>query len=166
VESGYVQLRRGILEHLESRRITFEEYSIYTLIILKADHRTGQWQGCASTLAKLTGKSERWCRYRLAELRSKGYLTAGPSNGRGSYVICVARYFQKRHGGAASDQEAARGCRFPFQKRHGGAAYSLQHIAKRNTYSPEEVNKEQEEVLQEGGRPKRVDDYPVLRMLG
>ena len=152
MESGFVQLRRGILEHLPSR-MTLEEYSIYTLIILKADHRTGVWKGCALALARLTGKSERWCQYRLAALRGKGYVSATPPR-RGQYLIQVNRYLSWAH---------------PVSpKRPLGAPSVTQRPRVSHPVSPYQEVREQEEVLQEVRRPKRVrvdDDYPVLKML-
>lgn len=145
-----MQLRRGILEHLESRRITVEEYSIYTLIILKADHRNGTWKGCALALARLTGKSKRWCAYKLASLRGKGYLSATPTLGRGQYLIRVNHYFQKVHLRSPSEQEGAPGVTFQPKKVHPRSPY-------------QEV-RTQEKRLQEVGRTRSVDSYPYLRM--
>jgi hypothetical protein len=122
MSAGFVKLRRGIVEHLPER-MTFEEYGIYTLIILKADHRTGVWRGCALALSKRAGKSERWCRYRLASLRKKGYILATPSNGRGQYVMKVVKYFEKRHPVSASMPEAAPSVRLEQNKRHPVSPY-------------------------------------------
>jgi hypothetical protein len=52
---GYVQLRRGILEHLQDGRMTSDEFAAFTVMLLKADHKTGVWRGAGKALARLLG---------------------------------------------------------------------------------------------------------------
>jgi hypothetical protein len=122
MSAGFVKLRRGIVEHLPAQ-MTFEEYGIYTLIILNADHRTGVWRGCALALSKRVGKSERWCQYVLSSLRRKGYIKGKPSTGRGQYMISVEKYFEKVQGGAPFAVEGAPGVTLSSKKAHRGSPY-------------------------------------------
>lgn len=110
--SGFVKLRRAIREHLESGRITFEEYGVFTVLLINADHRSGVWRGCALTLAKHIGKSERWVQRVLARLRDKAYIFGAPSNGRGRYAIRVNKYFNKASVVTPSVQEGVCGDTF------------------------------------------------------
>lgn len=90
---GFVKLRRGILDHVRDGRMSLDEFSVYVLIILKANHHNGSWNGCALALSKEAQKSERWCQRVMASLRKKGYIVGSPSVGRGQYSIKVVKYF-------------------------------------------------------------------------
>lgn len=136
MSAGFVKLRRGILEHLPDR-MTFEEYGIYSLIILNADHRTGFWRGCALALSKQVGKSERWCQRVLASLRRKGYITGEPSKGRGQYMLSVEKYFEKASVVTPSGTEGV--CGDTFRPKKASVVTPYQEV---KTYKKkrEEVN--------------------------
>lgn len=139
--TSFVKLRRGILEHIP-HRLSADEFCIYALIILLADHRTGAWRGCAQAMARRTAWSIRQCQTLLKSLRVKGYITGKPSTGRGQYMIKVVKYFEKKaHGGAPCVSEGAPGCALPPKKAHGDATY-------------QEV-KQEESILQEKSRVQK-----------
>jgi len=124
LQTGYVQLRRGILEHLLDGRITADEYTVYSLIILLANHKTGIWLGCAIGITRHTKWSERQSQVLLKSLREKGYIQGEPSIGRGAYPIKVVKYFsRKAHPHAPSGLEGAPPCALPHQKAHPHAPY-------------------------------------------
>jgi hypothetical protein len=79
--AGYVQLRRGILEHLEDGRMTSDEFAAFTVVVLKADHKTGVWRGTGKALARLLQWCERKGRLVLVSLAAKGYLSIARARG-------------------------------------------------------------------------------------
>src|SRR5579862_814851 len=111
---GWVQLRRGILEHLASGRMTSDEFAAFTVILLKADHRNGVWRGTGKSLARLLGWCERKGRTVLAALAAKGYLSiARARNQHSRSVVTVARYFGERSAAPGCRASVERGMRMP-----------------------------------------------------
>lgn len=91
--TGYVQLRRGLFEHVSRGKITALECFIYLAIISNADPSNGTWLGSAGLLAALFSLSERTCRDILEKLEKKGYLKRFPVPGKhGSYPILVHKF--------------------------------------------------------------------------
>ena len=125
---GYVQLRRGILEHLQVGRLTSDEFAAFTVILLKADYRTGVWPGTSKTLARLLGWCERKGRSVLGELGAKGYLCITRVRRHRSEVT-INRYF--------GQNSAAPGCR---HSADGGTGMpSLSRIAAPRCRQEQEV---------------------------
>ena len=125
---GYVQLRRGILEHLQVGRLTSDEFAAFTVILLKADYRTGVWPGTSKTLARLLGWCERKGRSVLGELGAKGYLCITRVRRHRSEVT-INRYF--------GQNSAAPGCR---HSADGGTGMpSLSRIAAPGCREEQEV---------------------------
>jgi hypothetical protein len=143
--TSFVKLRRGILEHLPER-ITFEEYAVYTLVILKADHRNGAWRGCALALSKIVGKSERWCQRILASLRHKGYITGNPSTGRGQYSIRVVKYFEKASAVSPSTNKAS--------------TVSPSWVEKASVVTPYQEVMQEEKIRRKPAQPRRGSHSP------
>lgn len=124
--SGFVQLRRGILQHLADGRINTDEFAAYTVLIMKANHCTGLWRGSG----RLLGMDLHWCerkaRQVLASLTAKGYVEALGSRRGASHWIRISKYFgsptppappQKvRHPHAEVVQSSASGCRLPQEE--------------------------------------------------
>lgn len=93
--TGYIQLRRGILEHLADGRITSDEFAAYTVVLLAADRRSGSWKGSGAELAKRIGWQVRKAQRVLAELARKGYLALKRLGGRvfHGYLVSIPKYF-------------------------------------------------------------------------
>ena len=90
----WVKLRTGIVEHIESGRMTADEYVVYSMLILRADWRTGIWFGSAGHLGKILHWSARRCQKLLKSLREKKYISGEcPRPSRSAYSIRVERYF-------------------------------------------------------------------------
>jgi hypothetical protein len=136
--SGFVKLRRGIIEHLP-KRLSPDEALTYILIILLADHRTGTWRGCSQAMSRVTGWSVRQCQLILKSLREKGYITGKPTTGRGQYRIRVVKYFQKANPGAPLASEGESRCALSPKKANGDATYQevkQEEIHKKNPAQP------------------------------
>jgi hypothetical protein len=94
--SGYVRLRRGVLDHLHQGRMSFSEYGIYTILVQLADSRSGCAFSNAKSLEALIGRGLKQQRIQdiLFELHLKGYIRPFGQRhvGSGSYPILIHRY--------------------------------------------------------------------------
>jgi hypothetical protein len=91
--SGYIQLRRGLFEHVRDGRLTFFEASLYVAILSDTNPSTGLCYGSAGLFAAVYGLTDRTCRDALEKLESKGYLRRFPTRGKhGSYPILVNKF--------------------------------------------------------------------------
>jgi hypothetical protein len=140
--SGFVKLRRGIIEHIP-KRLSPDEALTYILIIALADHRNGTWKGSSQALSANTGWSVRQCQCILKSLRGKGYISGECKRGIGSYPIKVHKYFEEAHGDAQLPQRSAPVCVTRPKEAHGDA--TLQEVS---TYK----NKREEEKPAQNSR--------------
>lgn len=166
--TGYIKLRRGILEHLREHRLTVPEYVVYTVLLMLADYSTGIWEGSARFLAREIGAPERWCQRALLGLRSKGYVSCTPT--KRPYQITVVKY----HPYATPETQAC-DTRDAYNANH---ATPETHKADR-IYLKKEKNKERSKevkILRNGGAmsapgfgafwevyPKRVGKLPAQK---
>jgi hypothetical protein len=93
---NYVQLRRGLLEHMETGRLSAREFAAHVLIVLLADSGSGVWWGNSVALAAKFGSgdvSELAAQKTLRSLGEKGYIKSLRQPGsRAGYPIIVNRY--------------------------------------------------------------------------
>jgi hypothetical protein len=93
VRGGYLQLRRGLFEHVTDGRMSLTECSLYVAIMAHAKPDTGIWKGSAGLLASLYGLSPRTARDVLEKLELKHYIKRFPVPGsHSSYPILVNKY--------------------------------------------------------------------------
>ena len=94
---GYVQKRRGIIQHLRDGRMTLLEYGAYDLILLLANKATGIWVGSAKALAANCGASDvsdRQARHILESLESSSYVKRfAVARSHRNYPILINRFF-------------------------------------------------------------------------
>jgi hypothetical protein len=91
--TGFVKLRRGIIEHLKDGRLTPREFLVFTIILLKADFRNSTWIGSASEIAKQCGFRKQYALQYLAALKAKGYIQFEiPRGAHVKYPIFVPKY--------------------------------------------------------------------------
>jgi hypothetical protein len=89
--------------------MTANEYTVYTMLILLADWRSGVWIGSAGQLGKILHWSSRRCQKLLQQLRVKKYITGECRRPTASaYPIKVERYFSVR--GASVQTQGVRLC--------------------------------------------------------
>jgi hypothetical protein len=74
--SGFIQLRRGLFEHVRDGRLSFFETSLYVAIIVDANPATGICYGSAGLFATIFGLAPRTVREALEKLEKKGYSEA------------------------------------------------------------------------------------------
>jgi hypothetical protein len=91
--NGFVQLRRGLQEHITNGSMSVGQLGIYCLILWNADPSTGIWCGSAGVIAALSGESPRTCRHALDRLEKAEYIKRFFVQGsRLSYPILVHRF--------------------------------------------------------------------------
>jgi hypothetical protein len=73
-KSGFLQLRRGVFEHIRDGRMSLADFAVYSYIIAQADTRTGIWNGSAGALAGELSISPRLARKLLERLSRGGYI--------------------------------------------------------------------------------------------
>jgi hypothetical protein len=91
---NYVQVRRGIMDHIREGRLSEHEALSYISIILAADARNGVWSGSAPALVALLPFLDIYtARHTLLALVHKGYLKSFRVRGqRGNQPIMVNKY--------------------------------------------------------------------------
>jgi len=93
---GFIQVRRGLFDHLRDGRLTLLEAGAFCAILLLADKATGIWIGSARALAAICGAgdlSDRQARHLLESLSDKGYIRRFPKRrSHANYPILVNRY--------------------------------------------------------------------------
>jgi hypothetical protein len=91
--SGFVQLRRGLSEHVRDGRLSFFEAALYVFILMDTNPATGLCYGSAGLFSAIYSVPSRTCRDALEKLEEKGYLKRFPTRGRhGSYPILVNKF--------------------------------------------------------------------------
>ena len=91
--SGFVKLRRGILEHYQDGKVSAYEFHIYVLLILEANYENGVWRGCAEKLSIVYKIPARTCRDVLEKLHRKGYIKRFHVRGKhGNYPVLINKY--------------------------------------------------------------------------
>lgn len=96
MSSGFIKLRRGIIEHLQSGRMTADEFCVFSLLLPLADFRSGTWQGSGVALSTyLSAWSLRKCQRVLKSLAGKGYITLRSMRGKmGNYPIVIHNFHE------------------------------------------------------------------------
>ena len=90
---GYVQIRRGILEHIRSGWLSHDEALAYLVMIAEANPETGIWVGSARMLAAHCLYSDRKARKLLESLAEKKYLNRFATAGaRGNYPVLIDKF--------------------------------------------------------------------------
>jgi hypothetical protein len=95
LSGGWVQIRRGLLQHLHDGRLTPGEFTAMVLMILLADSDTGIWTGCSEGLSYVSGRqvSAKAAKDALRSLEAKGYILRDRTQGqRGIHPILLDKY--------------------------------------------------------------------------
>ena len=91
--SGFIQLRRGLSEHVRDGRLSFSEAALYVFLLMDTNPATGLCYGSAGLFAAIYGISSRTSRDSLEKLEKKGYLRRFPTRGKhGSYPILMNKF--------------------------------------------------------------------------
>src|ERR1039458_2900622 len=94
-DSGHLQIRNGILDHLASGQMTPDMFTAYYLMLARCNFATGVWHGSAERLVAETGGvwSLRTAQRVLERLIDGGYISSTYKRGkRGNYDILISNY--------------------------------------------------------------------------
>ena len=90
---NFVKVRRGILQHLQERRLTTHEFAVFQLLLLLADASTGVWWGDSVGVSAYLDMGQRAAKNALHGLKEKGYVRAFQQKGsRSTYPILIDLY--------------------------------------------------------------------------
>jgi hypothetical protein len=96
MENGFIQLRRGIIEHIESGRIYLPDFGLYTYLHLIADPEYGRLFTKVSSLAVQLSQKRDWIRDALDRLESACYIKCFAIRGRRPhYPVLIHRFSPK-----------------------------------------------------------------------
>jgi hypothetical protein len=104
--NGFLQLRRGLWEHLRDGRMSITQALAFIYICSEADTRTGIWKGCAKSLSGELGIPERTARDVLEKMEHGNYVRRFAVPGRHScYPILVHKFLitDSEHSGEQLD---------------------------------------------------------------
>lgn len=92
-ENGFLQLRRGLWEHIRDGRMSITEGLAFIYICTQADTRTGIWNGSAGALSGELGIPERTARDVLEKMEHGDYIRRFAIPGRHAcYPIMVHKF--------------------------------------------------------------------------
>lgn len=98
-DSGFVPIRRGIFEHINDGRMSGQEWMVYSILHLKADHLTGIcYKISAPVLANLLQINARMVNRIMTKLEDKGYIHRLNHRGRVSFYPVVINKFLTSNG--------------------------------------------------------------------
>jgi hypothetical protein len=93
---GYVPVRRGLLQHLTEGRLASQEFSVFVMLLLWADHKTGIARTNAAGLHFLSGRqiNHSVIQKKLVSLEEKGYIKIPffVQGQRGDYDIFIDKF--------------------------------------------------------------------------
>jgi len=90
---GFLQLRRGIWDHVRDGRMSITEALAFIYVCSEADTRTGIWKGSAKSLSGELGIPERTARDVLEKMERSDYIRRFTIPGRHScYPILVHKF--------------------------------------------------------------------------
>jgi hypothetical protein len=95
VSKGFIQIRRGLLEHVENGTIGLLDLGVYVQIHLQVNYETGVWMGSAAKLAATAPRDadDRAIRRSLENLERIGFIKRFMVRGkRGNYPVVVNKY--------------------------------------------------------------------------
>jgi hypothetical protein len=94
-DSGHLQIRNGMLDHLAEGKMTPDMFTAYYLMLARCNFATGIWHGSAERLVAETGGvwSKPTAVRILKRLIDGGYITSEHQRGkRGNYDLLIANY--------------------------------------------------------------------------
>jgi len=117
-EYGFLQLRRGVFEHVRDGRMSLFDYAIHSYITSQADTRTGVWMGSAGALAGELSLSPRQARRFLERLSQGEYIKRFPVPGKHVCYPILVHKFAVTDGAHRGEQLNATASTSPFDLRY------------------------------------------------
>ena len=146
-EYGFLQLRRGVFEHVRDGRMTITEALGFIYICSQADTRTGIWKGCAKSLSGELGIPERTARDILEKMQHGDYIRRFAVPGRHAcYPILVHKFpiTQGEHNGEHLNALESLGpADLRYFSREQGVEHGVEHGAAQRIMEKREERKSQ-----------------------
>lgn len=95
MSEGFIQIRRGLLDHAETGSVGLSDLGVYLMIHLQAHYETGIWIGSAAKLAATAPRDsdDRAIRRSLENLERVGFIKRFMVQGkRGNYPVLINKY--------------------------------------------------------------------------
>lgn len=134
--NGFLQLRRGLWEHVRDGRMTITEALAFVYICSEADTRTGIWKGSAKSLSGELGIPERTARDVLEKMEHGDYIRRFVVPGRHvCYPILVHKFLitDGEHDGEQLDALSSTDTNtlryLPTETREHGVEHGVEHSA-------------------------------------
>src|SRR5712671_484419 len=112
-ENGFLQLRRGIWEHIRDGRMSITEGLAFVYICSQADTRNGIWKGSAKSLSGELGIPERTARDVLEKMERGDYIRRFAVPGRHACYPILVHKFMLTNGEHNGEQLNALGSTSP-----------------------------------------------------
>jgi hypothetical protein len=97
IPCDYVAVRRGLLEHVQEGKLSWEEFALFELLLLMAKELTGMVEKTNSTILASLFKYERHpqtVHNALNKIRTKGYIKIFYTTGRKNFFnILINKYY-------------------------------------------------------------------------
>lgn len=95
--SGFVALRKGLLEHVVEGRMSGDMLSVYSYLLLKADYLTGLvWHTSSIYIGLQLRKDRKWVNRQMLKLEREGYIKRFSYRGNVSaYEVLINNYIVK-----------------------------------------------------------------------
>jgi hypothetical protein len=141
-ENGFLQLRRGIWQHVRNGQMNVNDFAIYVYILSEADTRTGVWKGCAQSISAALKLPLSTVKYSLAKMDGKYIKRFMVLGHRTAYPILCHRYLasSSTHVGRMLD------------------AINTTNERELQWFPPEPLNSSSTHVLPDVGRQKRSEN--------
>lgn len=153
-ENGFLQLRRGLWEHIRDGRMSVTEGLAFVYICSQADTRTGIWKGCAKSLSGEIGIPERTARDVLEKMEHGDYIRRFAVPGRHSCYPILVHKFEITQGEHDGEQLNALESTSPtelsyFYREHGveqDGEHGVEHGAAQRRSENREMRKEKKKA--------------------
>ena len=166
-ENGFLQLRRGVFEHVRDGRMSLFDYAIHSYITSQADTRTGIWMGSAGALAGELSLSPRQARRFLERLSQGDYIKRFPVPGKHvCYPILVHKFAvtDGEHRGQQLNAIASTSpvdLRYFFCEQRGGQ--KGEHVSSQKILETKDRRKKQE-IESTAPAPQALTSHPFFEI--
>jgi hypothetical protein len=151
--NGFLQLRRGLWEHVRDARLSITEALAFIYICSEADTRTGIWKGSAKSLSGELGIPERTARDVLEKMEHGDYIRRFAVPGRHSCYPILVHKFEITQGEHDGEQLNALESKSPVDLTYFSREQDVEHGVERSAAQRRSEKREE--------RKKQADKPPA-----
>ncbi|MBZ5701006.1 MAG: hypothetical protein LAN84_04095 [Acidobacteriia bacterium] len=145
-DKGFLQLRRGVWEHIRDGRMSLADCAVHAYITSQADTRTGVWNGSAGALAGELTISPRKARRFLERLDRGDYTKRFPTPGKHACYPILVHKFLITDGEHKGEQLNAIASTSPVDLRYFSGEQEGEHKGEHVTSQKRIENREQRKM--------------------